>query len=246
MFLLQGTTPATNVPGVSTIFATSRSQLSLAAGNNACAVASPAASSHSTVRSRLPAVVVHTGAVVSITVITCVYTALVFPHASVTTHVFVYVPSSGHYPRHKRAGRLNNIRHVKITVVTCCGEQRLRCGKSCGIITFHRAIQIARRGCPHRCRRVDHRDHLRIHRTRISTRIRHHPRIRICSFFRALPPPQTCRASQQYSPRQDHSCHLLRGTTPALWQVLRHHHIPPCDPDCPPWLSTPVPSCRSP
>src|SRR5512136_2794829 len=77
------------------MFVTSVSQLSVATGNIASAAASPATSLHSRVTSRAPAAVVHVGAVVSMIVIVCVYTALTLPHASVTVHVFVYVPASG-------------------------------------------------------------------------------------------------------------------------------------------------------
>ena len=90
--------PGTNAPDTSTIFATSISQLSLATGIAACANAMPAASLHSSVTSNAPAMVVHAGAVISVIVMTCVYTSEILPHASVTVHVLVYVPSCGHVP----------------------------------------------------------------------------------------------------------------------------------------------------
>src|SRR5687768_15825817 len=84
-----GHDPGTKLPGVFETFETSPSQLSVATGAKPCAAVSPAASSHSSVVSREPGCVVHTGAVVSMIVMVCVKTALVLPQSSVTVHVLV-------------------------------------------------------------------------------------------------------------------------------------------------------------
>mgnify|MGYP003379982882 CR=1 FL=1 len=71
------------------MFKTFGSQLSLATGNKAWASEIPDASLHCIVLFNAPAAVVQVGAVSSMMVITWVYTALAFPHASVTIHVLV-------------------------------------------------------------------------------------------------------------------------------------------------------------
>ena len=71
------------------MLATSASQLSLAIGNSAWALAIPVASLHSNVALSAPAVVVHVGDVLSVMVMTWVYDAEILPQASVTVHVFV-------------------------------------------------------------------------------------------------------------------------------------------------------------
>src|SRR4030043_2171029 len=64
--------------------------ISVAAGASACAAVSPAASSHDTVLSRLPAIVLHVGLTLSVIVMVCVYTAaMTFPQSSDTVQVLV-------------------------------------------------------------------------------------------------------------------------------------------------------------
>src|SRR5665647_508978 len=88
-----GHVPATNKPAVLT-GGNVTSQLSVATGARACAAVRPAPSLHSTVLSRLPAAVVHVGAVLSVMVIVCVYTVTTaLPQSSETVHVFMYVPA---------------------------------------------------------------------------------------------------------------------------------------------------------
>ena len=62
--------PAANAPGV-LVIVTVPAQLSVAVGANACAVANPDTSLHSTVVFKLAADVDHVGAVMSVTVIVC-------------------------------------------------------------------------------------------------------------------------------------------------------------------------------
>ena len=84
-----GHDPATKAPDAFTMFVTLASQLSLAAGYNACAAAMPAISLHCNVVFKAPGTVVQVGAVLSISVITWVYIKLMLPQLSVTFQVLV-------------------------------------------------------------------------------------------------------------------------------------------------------------
>ena len=75
--------------------------MSVAAGAAASAAAIPGASLHCRVASRLPGAVARSGLVLSITVITCVKSALVLAHPSSKFHT--RVRKIGRAPRRERA-----------------------------------------------------------------------------------------------------------------------------------------------
>ena len=73
-------------------------QLSVKVGSKASAKAMPAASSHSRVVSAAPTAWSTTGAVVSMTVIVCVYSRLTLPHISCAVHFRTCSYALGHPP----------------------------------------------------------------------------------------------------------------------------------------------------